>query len=234
MTQPTVGVFVASLSESREDVETALALCSDEERARAERFRQADDRARFALARGMLRRWCGMRLSCDPAGVTLATTAAGKVIVPGTPFAVSIAHGGDIVMMAAGTEGSGAIGVDVEPLVAERPFVQLAAEAFSSEECAALEAAVESERMSTFYTIWVRKEAALKAEGVGLSGPLRAFSVLRSHDGAAVWEHRIRVFPHGPEWTLRSVDVGAQHVAAIATSTRALISVNDCAELAAG
>jgi 4'-phosphopantetheinyl transferase len=71
----------------------------------------------------------------------------------------------------------GAIGVDVEALT---PFGDLAAVArrwFSPTEQAALSALPPDRRLAGFYRLWTRKEAVVKALGLGMTLPLDRFSV---------------------------------------------------------
>ena len=70
-----------------------------------------------------------------------------------------------------------AIGVDVE---ASRPLpdaLRIARSHFAPDEAASLEALPLDMREAAFFGLWTRKEAVVKALGVGLSQPLASFSV---------------------------------------------------------
>ena len=64
------------------------------------------------------------------------------------------------------------VGVDVEKLEAPANSAKLAARFFSTEEVELLSGMTQAMYGRTFLTMWVRKEAALKAEGTGIGGGL--------------------------------------------------------------
>jgi 4'-phosphopantetheinyl transferase len=71
----------------------------------------------------------------------------------------------------------GPVGVDVEAVVPLPDLERVAARWFSPEEQAALARLPHEQRAHGFYLAWTRKEAIVKAEGTGISLPLRRFSV---------------------------------------------------------
>jgi 4'-phosphopantetheinyl transferase len=153
-------------------------VLSDEERARAARFRRERDAHRWSVSRGALRRILARALDRAPAEIRFGEGEHGKPRVLGrnerrVDFNLSHAAGMALIAL---TEGH-PLGADVEqvapmddmPLVAERQF--------SREERQALFALPEAERLGAFYRIWTRKEAYIKAIGHGLSHPLDRFAV---------------------------------------------------------
>jgi 4'-phosphopantetheinyl transferase len=111
----------------------------------------------------VLSRYLGLR----PDGVVLHRAAGGKPELPGSPLRAGLAHtaGIALVAVASGRE----VGVDVERLRAGRDSWSLTAHALTDAERRALRAAPPSRRADAFTSIWTRKEAILKAAGVGLS-----------------------------------------------------------------
>src|SRR6185436_9683097 len=69
-----------------------------------------------------------------------------------------------------------AIGIDVEAVIARDAVESLIAALASPEETAALQSADE-DLLSTFYRLWTRKEAYVKATGAGLSVQLAEIAV---------------------------------------------------------
>jgi 4'-phosphopantetheinyl transferase len=57
------------------------------------------------------------------------------------------------------------------------PSEEVAKRVFSVNEIVALEALPESKRLAGFFNCWARKEAYVKARGMGLSIPLNSFDV---------------------------------------------------------
>jgi len=100
-----------------------------------------------------------------PDDVVVARSPAGKPAVEGSPYAFSLAHSGEVALVAVGT---GNVGVDVE---AARPGVDgwtLVGHVFTAAEQDRLAAVPGSERSEAVLAAWSRKEALLKAVGVGL------------------------------------------------------------------
>src|SRR5205823_14824369 len=108
-----------------------------------------------------------------------------------------------------------ALGVDVERMRADMATADIAARFFSPAECLALASLPSEMQCEAFFDCWTRKEAYLKARGDGLSLPLDQFDVVFV-PGA---EPRLLETRHDPSeagrWTLRALDVGAGHKAAL-------------------
>ncbi len=150
---------------------------SAEEQARAARFRQPDDVARWVLGRTALRRILGARLRCSPEAVSLVPGPNGKPVLPpeSPPWQFNLSHSGDWLLLALAWRRR--VGIDVEAW-GDLEYAALAELAFAPEERAALAAAPVVQRAATFFATWTRKEALLKARGLGLGAfPLEEFAV---------------------------------------------------------
>ena len=102
-------------------------------------------------------------------GAELRVDEHGRPWAPGVSFNVS--HSGGLGLIAI-AEGERRIGVDVERWRAQRDFRALAERFFHPEEAAAI-----GENHAAFLRCWTRKEAVVKALGVGLAHPLDRFVV---------------------------------------------------------
>jgi 4'-phosphopantetheinyl transferase len=193
-----------------------LGVLSSTERERAARFVFAKDRQRFEVAHGALRTCLGQRIGASPASLRFACAAFGKPAlepIPGLPeCAFNLSHSGDVALIAMGN--GAALGVDIECWRAMPDAVDLAMHHFAAGEIAALKEAAQSQRDGLFLRIWTRKEACLKAIGMGLSSPTNSFDVgahnqgetlVRIPDGAT--QHRVMV---------RQLEAGADAIAALA------------------
>ena len=162
------------------------AVLDAEERARMDRLRPPAARARFAAAHAALRAVLSAAVGREAAAISLIREPGGKPRLggPGPPF--SLAHSGDVAVIAVG--GRAPLGVDVE---VRRPVPRLAAMiryACTPAERRALEAVPdEATRTERFLELWVRKEAVLKACGRGL----------REHPAEVEVGGRDRVAPPG-------------------------------------
>jgi 4'-phosphopantetheinyl transferase len=82
--------------------------------------------------------------------------------------------------------GSGrTLGVDIERVRPLPDFLDIATRFFSAREVQAILALSENKRQEAFFACWTRKEAYLKATGIGLLHPLSDFSVAVDPDGVA-------------------------------------------------
>lgn len=153
------------------------------ERKRAEAFRFARDREAFSATRAALRRLLGRVLRCAPEAVEFAVGPAGKPALAAGTSGVhfNVSHSGEVALVAlARCE----VGVDVERCRPDVEFLDLAQRFFAKEERDAV-AAVEGEvRAAVFYRCWARKEACVKAVGLGLQVELDGFAV-PTHDPIA-------------------------------------------------
>ncbi len=148
-------------------LDAARADLSAGEQARAGRFLNAEERARFTIARAALRRLLGEALEMAPGRVRLASTPAGKPILPDCPeLHFSVSHAGGFALI--GLTRAGALGVDLERERTDFDEMGIARARFAPDEVAALATLPLAERRRTFYALWTTKEALAKASGVGI------------------------------------------------------------------
>jgi 4'-phosphopantetheinyl transferase len=160
-----VEVLAASLAVSRPRLVGLAAMLTDDERRRASALARPLAR-RFAATRGLLRELLGARLATKPELVDLRVAPAGKLYAPG-PVRFNVAHSADLAVFAFTLRRD--VGVDVERVRALPAFERTAALALSPRENAELQELPEPCRLQAFFSCWTRKEAYLKARGVGLS-----------------------------------------------------------------
>ncbi len=149
---------------------TDLDLLSTEEHARHGRYLVAEPARVFATTRIALRRLLAVRLGCSAGALQIRSDVNGKPFVVGAarPF-FNVSHG-DTHALIAFCESS-PVGVDVERRGAAPRETHFAAAV-----CAATELAWWHEHDprdgDTLVRLWTRKEAVLKAQGIGLLRPL--------------------------------------------------------------
>ena len=178
LTSDAVHVWTSSLRASPAQLGALTALLSPDEHARAAAFQAARHRHRFVVAHGVLRWLLGRYLDVAPAAVRFRVGAFGRPDVDQACGGISfnLSHCDDMALIAVAQ--SGAVGVDVERVDPAIDVRTLSADYLSGEEQAELSAAPPSEAPLRFTRCWTRKEAYVKALGVGLSRPLRDFGVL--------------------------------------------------------
>jgi 4'-phosphopantetheinyl transferase len=151
------------------------ALLSADERARADRFRQDGDVARFVGGRGALRRILGERTGQDPHDLVFVEGDGRKPALRDHPdVQFNLSHSGDYVLIAL---GDAPLGVDIEAM-REIDWRALAKMNFHPSERAAIKAQDEDDAArAAFFQFWAHKEAFLKATGIGLTDRLTDISI---------------------------------------------------------
>ena len=152
----------------------ARSLLSRDERARADRFIYNRHRRRYTVAQAHLRRTLAQLTGTRPESIDFRFGKHGKPFLPGGP-SFNQSHSEDRIMIGVAAEGR--LGVDIEEIREVRYLLGIADKNFGADEAARLHAFPEHERLELFFRLWTRKEAFLKALGVGLTHPLRTFSV---------------------------------------------------------
>jgi 4'-phosphopantetheinyl transferase len=152
------------------------ALLSDEERHRAERLRFERDRGRYLAAHFALRVLLGRALAHAPETLVFTQAEFGKPQLAGMPrCAFNLSHSEGVALVALG--GERALGVDIEVIRELSDVHALAQRCCTPAECAQLFAQPAHALSRFFLRIWTRKEACLKAMGVGLSAGLQSVEV---------------------------------------------------------
>jgi 4'-phosphopantetheinyl transferase len=156
-----------------------LAANSEAELRYAERMTSESAHRQFIAAQAALRLVLERYLDEPAPAIRFRRGEHGKpFLVPeyASELQFNLTHSHDVALVAVtlGRE----IGVDIEK-VRERPaFERLAARFYAEQERAALAATPEADRERSFFRLWTRKEAHLKATGTGLSVNLKAIDTL--------------------------------------------------------
>lgn len=151
-------------------------VLSRDELARAENFRFATDRQRFVAAHIALRQALAAHTGLRADALNFTVGSFGKPALPAPPRTqFSLSHSQGLALIAIG--GRGPLGADVEQLRPVPDARALAAQHFTQRENAALAELPARERDHAFLTCWTRKEACLKAIGIGLLVPPCSFEV---------------------------------------------------------
>lgn len=150
---------------------------TEEERGRAQRFHFPQDRIRFVARRGILRAILGSYLDIPPGRVPLVTGAHGKPeLAPGAgALHFSVSHSGGLALCAVTRDRP--VGVDLERLRPVPEAEEIAQRFFSDREKADFRTLRPGAKRKGFFRCWTRKEAYLKAIGLGLCFPLEDFDV---------------------------------------------------------
>jgi 4'-phosphopantetheinyl transferase len=139
-------------------------LLSSAERERASRFVFDRDRGYYIAAHAALRRLLGKALDAEPAALRMLADAYGKPALPEATLHFNLSHGG--ALGAAAICARYPVGIDIEPVRPMADAEELARTVFTREEQDEWRARGRDAR--DFLQRWTRKEAVLKAVGLGL------------------------------------------------------------------
>lgn len=208
---PELRLWLCPLHDAPDDL--ALETLDDTEHARAARFVYEDRRRRWRAAHVALRSVLGASLGRAPRELRFAADANDKpqlVGHPGWQFNLSDSDDWALVGLAQGAP----IGVDLEVRRTLDDALALGRRLYTPDELGAVEAAAPGpEREAVFLRVWTRKEACLKAVGLGLRLAPASFEA-GPQDASAV--ARLAT-PGGPvEVEVMSVPTGLDAFAAVA------------------
>jgi len=144
----------------------AVRLLEPHETARAARFRHALDHDTYVIAHAFWRVALGLALKMEPAAVPLTRSANGQPLLPDTGYATSLSHSNTMVAVAI-ARGS-AVGVDIEGFPPRNNLDDIATALCTPTEAAVMATLEGEARTRALLELWTRKEALLKAFGVGL------------------------------------------------------------------
>ena len=154
-----------------------LLLC-DEELQRANRFHFARDRDRYVTGRAWLRRVIASYLNLAPADLRLTSGPQGKPqLAASYASAINFNASGSLGRALLAVSKLRQVGVDIELIRSIKDASALAKRHFSADESRALQrlqhdSAPEQVLSRSFLIGWTRKEAVVKALGIGLNDRL--------------------------------------------------------------
>ena len=209
----TVHVWTINLDADADTACVLLQLLNGEERVRAARFRTSELRLRFIVGRGALRSILSRYIGVPAAQVRIETTPAGKPFVPGCELAFNLSHSGGLAVC--GITAGGRLGIDLERIRRVEDADSIVRRYFAPGELKQYDAFRPAERTAAFFSGWTRKEAFVKATGLGLQRELNSFEVELSPDATCPWI-ALGSADANDTWSLRSFAPGIQYIAAAA------------------
>jgi 4'-phosphopantetheinyl transferase len=148
-------------------LEKALTIISDEEKARAGKFRFDRDRDRFVRGRAYLRTTLADCLDITPETVDLKRHEHGKLYLEDDPVYFNLTHSAGSGVIVVSEEHL--VGVDLEFVNRKVKALEVARTVLVDRELDYLEATRAADRERMFLYFWTAKEAYLKLLGTGLS-----------------------------------------------------------------
>lgn len=199
-----------------------LASLSAAERERAQRRRNPRARGEFIRSRAALRQllWSYLGAPGDqsPPELELTLGAHGKPALAGGSIEFNLSHSGDWGLVAFSRDR--VLGLDVESIEGRENLDRLARRSFSAAELQVYQGLRGADRVAGFFNAWTRKEAFIKAHGVGIGLGLNRFDVsLAPGEPARLLATRVPG-DSVDRWLLLELHLGSRHSAALCTERK--------------
>ena len=194
-----------------------LQYLTQDERRRANKFRVQTARDQYVIARATLRLLLKKYFRLKNNEIQFALNPYGKPYLAGHKIFFNVSHSYQWVLI--GLSNRTEIGVDIEKIRPDLNLTQLANRFFSQKEVELLHQLSKDQIAEGFFNAWTRKEAYIKARGMGLAIPLSGFSVeLRPGQPARLLETS-----HDPQaikkWFLSDIPAPENYKAAMVANT---------------
>lgn len=168
-----VAVALFDLAQWQPWLPEARSLLSDADINRAERRHAVEDREHLLMTYALHRLFLGARMAVDAVVVPLARDALGCPRLSDAGLHTSLSHAGRWVACAATAVGP--VGVDVEQVSRAWVMPEIAERVCHPSEATAVARLPAAARDLALLALWVRKEALLKAAGVGMAREMHTF-----------------------------------------------------------
>lgn len=209
-----VDVWRVSLDIEPDSVKQMESTLSSDETERAARFQFDKDKHRSIIARGSLRDVLSRYLGCKPSEPIFSINKYGKPALDNFRLEFNVSHSGDFVLIAVAQDRR--VGVDIERVRQGISSFVIAKQYFSKAEVDELQSLPLEQRETAFFACWSRKEAYIKAHGLGLSLPLESFDVSLTPNEPATLRATRPDEKEATRWTLMSFEVNSDYGSAIA------------------
>ena len=209
-----VDVWRIKLDHPSATVKLLATILSEDEIQRAGRFHFPEDGDRYTIAHGSLRNILARYLKCKPEELNFGINDYGKPTIKVHQLEFNLSHSGGYALIAVTRDHK--VGIDVELIRSDMEVESIANRFFSPTETAELMALPSEQRKLAFFNCWTRKEAFIKAQGLGLSLPLASFDVSLTPSEPAILRATRPDAHEASCWSLFSLEVDPKYASALA------------------
>lgn len=198
---------------------------SEDEKARGDRFRFAEHRRRFVVARGVLRCLLSEQLGRSPHDIQFCYGNYGKPALAQSSgsdecdFHFNLSHSGELALCALG--GDRTVGVDIEHLKSIKRLDGMMERCLTAWEIAEVTQHSEAAQLKAFLQRWTCKEAYLKAIGLGLTQSMQSVEVKLNPSQFAAVPQACAL-----GWQLRIVEVPENYVGALVIAGESAVTTH--------
>lgn len=170
-----VHLWLANLSDKENKLSVYKKILSTDELAHADKFLKEEHGIYYVISKAITRQILSRYLAILPEKIEFGVEKNGKPFVVGGDLQFNVSHSGDYLLV--GVTKKNLIGVDIERVKKNLDHLALAKRFFTQKEYETLEMLSDEKQIAAFYRCWTRKEAFIKATGLGLSFGLANFGV---------------------------------------------------------
>ena len=223
-----IQVWQVPLQVSESTLNNYFTCLSQDEKSRANRFKFADDKRRYVVARGTLRHLLSEEFSQPPKVIAFSYGKYGKPALEKTlapaaeqlpDFHFNLSHSGELALCVLGYQRK--VGIDIERLKPISRLEGMMDRCLSKAELAQVKLLPTEDQLRAFLQRWTCKEAYLKAIGLGLTQSMQTVEVQLAPPCL------MRVPEDCAEgWHLRVMDLPETYVGAVVAAGQAHLKVN--------
>jgi len=214
-----VDLWRVSLKLEPAAVPGAESTLSADESQRAAKFHFDKDRHRFIASHVALRNVLSRYLDREPQQIDFTVGEYGKpAITSDINLEFNLSHSGNYALITVAREHK--VGIDVERFRQDMETDKIARRFFSEKENSELMGLPLEQKLIGFFNCWTRKEAYIKAHGLGLSLPLDSFDVSLTPNEPAILRATRPDSLEASHWTLLSLDIEDQYAGTLAVQGR--------------
>lgn len=202
-------------SASQTNLEQNLLFLSPLERRRAEEFYFEKDKNCYILSCSFLRKIISLYARIDPMQIQFTLGQYKKPYLAKSNLKFNLSHSNKIILYAFTLEND--VGIDIEYMrsIDSESMLDIAKSIFSTMEFQEFNRLLGQQKIEYFFRTWTRKEAYLKALGMGMHGSLETIESQVSFTQnnrfyGIIWN---RDFPHPSRYV--EFDPAAQYVATV-------------------
>lgn len=172
----TVDVYCITISSYFNSLKFLYSLLSTQEKIQSKKFFTINLSNRYIVTRAVLRSILAEYLGTRPQDIEFVKNSYGKPFVKGANIEFNMSHSYNSAYYAITFDFS--VGVDVEFYNKGKNIFNIAKNVFSTDELEFFLNLPDLKRQEFFFNVWTKKEAVIKAMGLGLSYPMEKVNTM--------------------------------------------------------
>ena len=180
LTENNALIFTAYLPSMNQNLEKLWKPLSDQEKTQAEKFINKPLRDRYVMSHGLLRYLLSFYVGSKPHEIEYSVNQFGKPFLKEESYRVqfNMSHSKDYAAYIMVLDCQ--VGIDIEWKDKTINFEEISDLVLSPGEINSFHKLTPEGKFQTFYDIWTKKEAIVKAIGDGLSYPIKTIEIMNS------------------------------------------------------